>query len=83
MDNYTDELFSEDTSLVTNFSKSDRCLYERAIELSEHSELYISDDATDIYGNRLPHLLALRSREFKSLTYFWDVYEQLNEESKR
>ena len=83
MFDYTEEAFPEDVSLVTNFNKSDRRLFERAIELSEHNELYITDDAVDIYGNRLPHLLALRSREFTSLSYFWNVYNQLKEERER
>lgn len=70
----------EDETLVTNFNKSDRPLYEKAIELSGHNELYIADDAIDIYGNRLHYLLALRTRECKSLNDFWDVYEELAEE---
>ena len=72
----------EDVSLVTNFQKGDRHIYEKAIELSGHSELYIADDATDIFGNRLEHLLALRSKEPKELGDFWDIYEHLKEEFK-
>ena len=78
-----EEALPEDASLVTNFNKSDRPLFEKAIELSEHHELYITDDAVDIYGNRLSHLLALRSRECTSLSYFWNVYNQIREESER
>lgn len=75
-----DELFfDEDESLVTNFQKSDEHIYHRAIKLSGHSELYIADDATDVFGNRLPHLLALRTHGSESLTDFWDIYKQIKE----
>lgn len=75
-----EELGLDDVSLVTNIQKSERCIFEKAIELSGHSELYIADDATDIFGNRLPYLLALRSSGYKELSDFWDIYEQLKEE---
>ena len=75
-----EEDYQEDVSLVTNFMRSDRHTYQKAIELSGHSELYIADDATDIFGNKLPHLLALRTNSDRELTDFWNVYRQITEE---
>ena len=75
-----EELFPGEVSLITNFDKSDLHIYQKAIELSGHSELYITDDATDIWGNRLTYLLALRSKERQDLSDFWDIFEQIRKE---
>jgi hypothetical protein len=72
-----EELFPSGSSLITNFDRSDRHIYQKAIELSGHSELYIADDAIDIFGNRLTYLLALRTNECKDLSDFWDIFEQI------
>lgn len=80
MNYYIEELFPDEVSLITNFDRSDRHIYQKAIELSGHSELYIADDATDILGNRLTYLLALRSKERQDLSDFWDIFEQIRKE---
>lgn len=75
--------YIKEPSLITNFDKSDLHIYQKAIELSGHSELYITDDATDIWGNRLTYLLALRSKECQDLSDFWDMFEQILEEENK
>lgn len=80
MINIDDFYVVEDGSIVTNFDRSHKDIMQKAIELSGHSELYIADDATDIYGNKLPSLLALRCKEFRILNDFWDIYRQLLDE---
>jgi hypothetical protein len=72
--------FADDESLVTNFDRGYKDIMQKAIELSGHLELHITDDATDAYGNKLPSCLALRCKEFRILNDFWDIYDQLLDE---
>jgi len=84
-DNYHDNYYMDDyenvnTNLVTNFRKTELEKYHKAIKLYGSDNLYITDDATDVYGNPLPHLFALRCKEPQNLSRFWRIFESLEDD---
>ncbi len=73
----------EDPTLLTNFDIDRLPLYRRAIELYKrrYNEdiLWISDEATNIYGDPVRGCVSLHTSVHKELGPFWRIYEALRD----
>jgi hypothetical protein len=71
------EMFRE-KDLLTNFSKQDLPIYEKAVELYGDNDLFISYKAYDIHGNSQSHwLMSLRTKRRKNLSDFWEIFHAI------
>ena len=71
-------------NLLTNFDKVDKPIYEKAIkeylESGGSDILYIDDNATDLWENKLNDSFALRCKDYTAdLTKFWVIQRRIRE----
>lgn len=67
----------DEIHFVTNFSRSQREIYERAIRDSGVGHLYIQEGATDALGRAIPNCLRLMAKEANDLSSFWRKFEEI------
>ena len=67
--------FEEDEYLLTNFDKSERSIYEKAITLSGETTLFIRENAYDVYGHKIEEYNALCCTEHKDYSAFWRCFK--------
>jgi hypothetical protein len=71
------ETFHEN-DLLTNFSKKDLPIYEKAVKEYGDTDLFISHKANDIYGNsQSDWLMSLRTKRRKNLSDFWEIFHAI------
>ena len=63
--------------LLTNFQRSQREIYERAIVDSGMNHVFVADMAVDELGRVMPDYLRLMATEVKDLGEFWKKLEAL------
>jgi hypothetical protein len=74
---YDDDIYFEKENLLTNFGTSELKTYKKAIEIYGDDTLYIDDVAYDSWGNRLNGDYALRTKEYKDRSEFWELFRSL------
>lgn len=69
--------------LLTNFTKTERSIYETAIKqynkLTGKRDLFIREEAYDIYGNLVSDANALICSSTECKPDFWDIFDDIRQ----
>lgn len=66
-----------DLHFLTNFSRSQREIYEQAIRDTGIKHLYVAERAVNVLGQVMPDYLRLMTTENKDLSEFWKRVREL------
>lgn len=66
---------------IMNFDRSQRELYQKAIDTWGKGRLFITDNAIDVFGDPVPYCLALNTSANKDISDFWEILQKLKSDS--
>ncbi len=72
-----------DDNLLTNFDKEETHIYQEAIRRYGKGGLFITEDAYDVYGNKIETCSALRRTQRGDKSEFWRIFDQVKREYDR